>query len=50
MVKNFPEVTGVSGSYYASRNLKAKIDLKKGADWESKKDNPSGLLANCRRN
>lgn len=36
MVKNFPDVTGVSGSNYASNNMNSIIDLKKGADWEFK--------------
>lgn len=36
MVKNFPDITGVSGSSYASNNMEDPIDLKKGADWEFK--------------
>jgi hypothetical protein len=43
MVKNFPDVTGVSGSAYAAKNLKSKISLKNGADWESKKKDGPGL-------
>jgi DNA-binding PadR family transcriptional regulator len=43
MVKNFPDVTGVSGSAYAVKNLKSKISLKNGADWESKTEDGPGL-------
>lgn len=51
MVKNFPEVTGVSGSTYASNNMDTIIDLSKGADWEFKQkgekvywQNPQGVF------
>lgn len=37
MVKNFPEVTGISGSDYASRNIEPTIILSKGADIENKR-------------
>jgi len=37
MVKNFPEVTGVSGSDYALKNIEPIIILGKGADIENKK-------------
>jgi hypothetical protein len=37
MVKNFPDVTGVSGSDYPSKNLISEINLQEGADWENKK-------------
>lgn len=37
MVKNFPSVTGVGGSDFASRNINQTINLIAGADWESKK-------------
>lgn len=43
MVKNFPDVTGVSGSAYAGKNLDTAISLKKGADWESKTEDGPGL-------
>lgn len=43
MVKNFPDVTGVSGSAYAAKNLDTVISLKNGADWESKTTDGSGL-------
>jgi len=36
MVKNYPGITGVSGSAYAEKNLDDKVNLKKGADWEFK--------------
>src|SRR4030042_116140 len=37
MVKNFPDITGVSGSAYAANHIGDIINLKKGADWEYKK-------------
>jgi hypothetical protein len=43
MVKEFPETTGVSGSSYAARNMKAKISLRNGADWEAKKEDGHDL-------
>ncbi len=43
MVKNFPDVTGVSGSAYAGKYLDTVISLKKGADWESKTEDGPGL-------
>jgi hypothetical protein len=43
MVKNFPDITGVSGSDYATKNLKSKISLKNGADWESTTEDGSSL-------
>jgi predicted transcriptional regulator len=43
MVKNFPDVTGVSGSAYAGKNLDTVISLKNGADWESKTEDGPGL-------
>jgi hypothetical protein len=43
MVKNFEGVTGVSGSSYAGKNLDTIINLKNGADWESKKEDGPGL-------
>ncbi|MCC7150196.1 MAG: hypothetical protein IT216_13320, partial [Saprospiraceae bacterium] len=43
MVKNFPDTTGVSGSAYAAKNIKPKINLKNGADWESKKEEGASL-------
>lgn len=36
MVRNFPDITGVSGGAYAAKNLGEVINLKKGADWEFK--------------
>ena len=36
MVHNFHDITGVSGSDYASKNMTTTINLKKGADWEFK--------------
>lgn len=36
MVKNYPDITGVSGSTFAVNNISDLIDLKKGADWEFK--------------
>jgi len=36
MVYNFPSVTGISGSRYASKKLSPTINLRKGADWEFK--------------
>ena len=36
MVNEFPGVTGVSGSFFAARNLNEHINLSDGADWESK--------------
>lgn len=39
MTTNFPEATGVSGSEYAKKNLRSKISLKNGADWQSKIEN-----------
>jgi len=36
MVKNFPDITGVSGSAYATNSMGNTINLKKGADWEYK--------------
>jgi hypothetical protein len=36
MVKNYPDITGVSGSAYAANNITPTINLKKGADWEFK--------------
>ena len=51
MVKNFSDVTGVSGSTYAYNNMDDIIDLKKGADWEFKQkggkvywQNPYGVF------
>jgi hypothetical protein len=38
MVNQYPDVTGVSGTAYAARNVQSNINLKKGADWESKKE------------
>ena len=38
MVKEFPDITGVSGSAFAGRNLKMKISLKNGADWDLRKE------------
>ncbi|HEY5592781.1 MAG TPA: hypothetical protein VIK55_17400 [Paludibacter sp.] len=43
MVREFPETTGVSGSAYAGRNMKAKINLRNGADWEAKKEDGHNL-------
>ncbi|MEI6853614.1 MAG: hypothetical protein WCL06_12255, partial [Bacteroidota bacterium] len=43
MVKEFPEATGVSGSAYAGKNMKAKINLRNGADWEAKKEDGHDL-------
>lgn len=43
MVKNFPDITGVSGSAYATNNLRPNISLKEGADWEYKNKSNSGL-------
>jgi hypothetical protein len=43
MVKEFPETTGVSGSAYAGKNMKAKINLRNGADWEAKKEDGHDL-------
>lgn len=43
MVKNYLGVTGVSGSAFAANNLQSLIDLKKGADWESKTQDGPGL-------
>jgi len=37
MVKNFHDVTGVSGSDYPKINLNPEINLQLGADWENKK-------------
>jgi hypothetical protein len=37
MVKNFPGITGVSGSDFAGKNINFNMSLKDGADWESKK-------------
>jgi hypothetical protein len=37
MVKNFPNVTGVSGSDYATKNMGSIIDLESGADMEFKR-------------
>lgn len=37
MVKNFPEVTGISGTDYALKNIEPIIYLGKGADIENKK-------------
>jgi hypothetical protein len=38
MVKNFPNVTGISGTSYASRNEKSEIDLVQGAKVKSKSE------------
>lgn len=43
MVKNFPDKAGVSGSSYATRNLRSDINLSKGADWEYRNKDGSGL-------
>jgi len=43
MVKNFPNVTGVSGSAYAAKNIETIISLKNGADWDSKTEHGPGL-------
>jgi hypothetical protein len=43
MVKNFPDVTGVSGSAYVGKNPDTFINLKNGADWESKTADGPGL-------
>jgi len=43
MVKNYKGITGVSGSDYAGKNLDTVINLKKGADWESKTKDGPGL-------
>lgn len=51
MVKNYPDITGVSGSAYAANKLSDTINLKKGADWEFKQigkkvywQNPQGIF------
>jgi hypothetical protein len=38
MIKNNPEVTGISGTNYAFNNIKSIIQLDKGADVKNKKD------------
>ncbi len=43
MVKNFKEITGVSGSIFATNHIKQRIFLKNGADWEYKKEDGPGL-------
>lgn len=43
MVKEFPDVTGVSGSAYAGKNITPKISLRNGADWDAKKEGGPGL-------
>jgi predicted transcriptional regulator len=43
MVKKFQGVTGVSGSNYATNNMKSKIRLNEGSDWEYKTEVGSGL-------
>ncbi len=43
MVKEFPKTTGVSGSAYAAKNIKTKINLRNGADWEAKKEDGHNL-------
>lgn len=41
MVHNYPEVTGISGSAYARNHLDDAVNLKTGADWDTKtKDSP----------
>ncbi len=43
MVVEYKETTGVSGSAYAAKNIRSKISLKNGADWDTKKDGGPGL-------
>ena len=43
MVKNFPDVTGISGSAFASKNMSQLINLKNGADWESNIEESHGV-------
>ncbi len=43
MTKEFPETTGVSGSLFALRNIKSRISLRNGADWEAKKEDGHDL-------
>jgi hypothetical protein len=43
MVKNFRGITGISGSNYAVNNLRSRLSLKRGADWENKSEGGSGL-------
>jgi hypothetical protein len=43
MVKEYPDVTGVSGSAYAAKHISQNINLRNGADWDTKKEGASGL-------
>lgn len=46
MVKEFPKVTGVSGSDYAGKNLQDRLNLKIGADWDYKIQGNNNLYWN----
>lgn len=43
MVKEFPDITGVSGSAYAEKNIRSNISLRNGADWDARKEGNPGL-------
>lgn len=43
MVKEFPDITGVSGSAYAGKNIKPNISLRNGADWDAKNEGSPGV-------
>lgn len=43
MVKNYPNITGVSGSAFAARNIQPNIILKAGADLDKTKTKGKGL-------
>jgi len=51
MVKNYPDIKGVSGSDFALKNMESTVNLARGADWEYKQigekvywQNPQGIF------
>jgi len=48
MVREFPNITGVSGSFFAARNIDSNFSLIAGADWESFQEGGPGLYWKAR--
>lgn len=49
MVKEYPNITGVSGSFFAARNIDSNFSLASGADWEAFQEGGQGLYWKARQ-